>query len=55
MTQKAINSLALYKGGNPSSIEQLLRIQDKRVVEELKQHFKVTNLKELAIRLSIGV
>lgn len=54
MTPQAKNSLALYKGGNPSTIERLLRFQKPSVVEELKAHFKVSDLGTLAVKLSIG-
>ena len=54
MTQQAENSLSLYKGGNPSTIEQLLRMQSSTVVNELKEHFGATDLHTLAERLSLG-
>lgn len=54
MSTQAQNSLNLYKGGNPATIEQLLRIQKKSVVDELHQHFGTTSLTDLARRLSIG-
>lgn len=54
MSQQAINSIELYRGGNPSTIEQLLRIQHSSVVDELKQHFGASNLKELSIKLSLA-
>lgn len=53
MTQQAINSLDLYKGGNPSTIEQLLKIQKASVVEELKEHLGAHDIPELAIKLSL--
>lgn len=54
MTTQAQNSLNLYRGQNPSTIKRALSIQNKSVVEELKQHFNVSNLDDLAVRLSIG-
>lgn len=54
MTQQAINSLSLYRGGSPSSIEQLLKIQKASVVEELKEHFNASDLHDLAIKLSLN-
>ncbi len=54
MTPQAQNSLSLYKGGNPATIEQLLKMQKTSVVNELKEHFKASDLKELAIKLSIN-
>lgn len=39
-------------GGNPATIEQLLRFQKSSVVNELKKHFAVTNISELAVKLS---
>lgn len=54
MTKQAQNSLALYKGQNPSTIKQALRIQRSSVVEELKEHFNAKDLDELAVKLSIG-
>lgn len=53
MTPQATNSLSLYKGGNPATIEQLLKFQKESVVNELKEHFKAKDLKELAVKLSI--
>jgi len=52
MTQQAINSINLYKGNNPSTIEQTLSFQKKSVVEELKEHFGASSNHELAIKLS---
>ena len=54
MTTQATNSLNLYRGGNPSTIEQLLKRQKSSVVDELKQHFGVSNNHDLAIRLSMA-
>lgn len=54
MSPQAQNSLNLYRGGNPATIEQLLKMQKSSVVEELKEHFGATDLKELAIKLSIS-
>lgn len=54
MTPQAENSLNLYRGGNPSTILQLLQMQKSSVVEELKQHFNAKDLNELSIKLSIG-
>jgi hypothetical protein len=54
MTQQALNSLALYKNNNPSTIERALAIQKPSVVSELKEHFGVSDNHELAFRLSIG-
>lgn len=54
MTKQALNSIELYKGNNPGTIEQLLKIQKSSVVNELKEHFKVDSIGELALRLSIG-
>lgn len=49
-----MNSLALYRGGNPSTIEQLLQFQDASVVQELKEHFGVSSISDLAVRLSMA-
>ncbi len=54
MTQQAKNSLELYKGGNPATIEQLLTMQKSSVVEELKEYFQERDLSVLAVKLSIG-
>lgn len=54
MTQQAKNALALYKGGNPSVIKQLLMRQSKSVVEELKQYHGLNDLESLSVRLSLG-
>ena len=54
MSKQAENSLTLYKGGNPSTIEQLLKMQSPSVVNELKEHFNTTSFSELAVKLSRG-
>ncbi len=54
MTQQAINSIALYRGGNPATIQQLLQFQKSSVVNELKEHFGVTSISELAVKLSMA-
>ena len=54
MTQQALNSINLYKGNNPSTIERALAFQKKSIVEELKAHFGARDTQELAIKLSIG-
>ena len=52
MTTQAENSLQLYTGGNPATIEQLLRFQKPSIVNELKAHFGVTSISELVLKLS---
>ena len=52
MTTQAENSIKLYKGGNPATIEQLLRFQKPSIVNELKAHFEVPSISELALKLS---
>lgn len=54
MTQQAQNSINLYRGGNPSTIQQLLRIQKQSVVDELMQHFGASSISDLALKLSFG-
>ena len=54
MTQQALNSINLYRGGNPATIEQLLRMQGTSIVNELMEHFGASSISELAIKLSIG-
>ena len=54
MTKQAINSINLYRGNNPATIEMALRMQHSSVVNELKEHFGASSLSELAIKLSIG-
>ena len=54
MTQQAINSIGLYRGNNPATIEIALRMQRSSVVKELMEHFGATSTRELAIKLSIG-
>lgn len=49
-----MNSLNLYRGQDPAKIEQLLRIQKSSVVDELKEHFGVSDLHSLAVKLSIS-
>ena len=52
MSQQAINSIGLYRGGNPSTIEQLLRWQYSSVVNELMEHFGASSVSDLAYKLS---
>lgn len=54
MTKQAQNSLDLYRGQNPATIKQALRMQKSSVVEELKEYFGVSDIDSLATRLSIG-
>ena len=54
MTRQALQSIDLYRGGNPETIEQLLRFQSSSVVNELKEHFKTDSIPELAARLSLN-
>lgn len=53
MTQQAMNSLDLYRGGNPETIKKLLRLQSNSVVNELKEHFHARGVDDLAIKLSM--
>lgn len=54
MTRQAANSIALYRGNNPNTIEQLLKMQNSSVVAELKEHFGVENISDLATALSMA-
>lgn len=54
MTKQAQNSLDLYRGQNPTTIKQALRMQKSSIVEELKAHFGVSDIDSLATRLSIS-
>lgn len=54
MTKQANNCLDLYRGGNPSTIKQLLQMQRSSVVNELKEHFGASDLDTLAVKLSLG-
>lgn len=54
MTRQAENSIMLYRGINPATIEQLLRLQKPSVVNELKQHFHASTMGELAMKLSLA-
>jgi len=54
MTSQAMNCLELYRGGNPSTIKQLLQHQKPSVVAELKNHFGINDLDKLAVCLSKG-
>lgn len=54
MTSQARNSLVLYKGQNPATIKRALSMQKNSVVNELKEHFGVSDLDSLAVKLSIG-
>ena len=52
MSTQAINSINLYRGNNANTIHALLQMQSSSVVNELKEHFGVSNLEDLAIKLS---
>ena len=54
MSPQAKNSIALYRGNNPSKIKMLLGFQSSSVVNELKQHFGVNDIDALAVRLSLA-
>lgn len=54
MTQQTKNSLGLYRGGNPDTIYQLMRVQPSKVRDELMEICHTNDLKECALRLSIG-
>lgn len=54
MTPQATKCIELYRGGNPSTIKQLLQHQKPSVLKELQEHFGTTNLDKLAICLSRG-
>lgn len=54
MTPQARNSINLYRGGNPDTIKQLLKMQKQSVIDELMVHFKADSYDELAQKLSIG-
>lgn len=54
MTSQAINSMKLYKGQQPSKIQQLLALQRESVVNELMNNFGAKDIVELSIKLSMG-
>lgn len=54
LSRQAMNSIALYKGQNPATIEQLLNFQSQSVVNELMTHFDARTLRELAMKLSMA-
>lgn len=54
MTTQARNCLTLFRGGNPSTIKQLLQHQKPSIVDELKNHFGTNDLDKLAVCLSKG-
>ncbi len=54
MTKQALNSINLYKGQDPSKIKQLLRIQNRSVVNELMEHYSASDIDELAVKLSMN-
>lgn len=55
MTKQAQNSLDLYRGQNPATIKQALRMQKNSVVKELQEYFNAKDINELSIKLSIGL
>lgn len=52
LSKQAQNSLALFRGFPPSSIERALSIQRKDVVDELKEYFGVDGIRELAAAIA---
>lgn len=52
MTEQALNSINLYRGGDPSKIAQLLQFQKKSVVNELLFEFDAIDIYDLASKLS---
>lgn len=53
MTTQAQNSINLYKGNPVSTIKQALNMQRASVVNELKEHYGVSTVDDLAVRLSM--
>lgn len=54
MTQQATNCLDLFRGGNPATIKQLLKVQKPSIVKELHDYFGTTDNDRLAVLLSRG-
>lgn len=52
MTTQAQNSIELYRGNPVSTIMMGLKMQRESVVNELKEHFGVSTLNDLAEKLS---
>lgn len=52
MTTQAQNSIELYRGNPASTILTALKFQKASVVNELKEHFGVSTLNDLAEKLS---
>jgi hypothetical protein len=55
MTKQALNSIELYKGQDAFTIKRALLLQNKDIVKELSEYFKVPDINSLAIKLSIGL
>ena len=53
MTTQAQNSINLYKGNPVSMIKQALKMQRTSIVDELKEHYEVSTVDDLAVRLSM--
>lgn len=53
MTTQAQNSINLYKGNPVSMIKLALKMQRKSIVDELKEHYEVSTIDDLAVRLSM--
>lgn len=54
MTSQATNCLNLFYGANPTTIKNALSLQKASIVEELKNHFGVSDIDNLSVRLSLG-
>ena len=52
MSEQAKNSIKLYKGQDARRIRQLLNFQLCRVVNELMNYYKASDLDDLALKLS---
>lgn len=54
LSKQAENSISLYRGQNPSTIQQLLAFQNKNVVDELLNYFDCKDISTLSVKLSIS-
>ena len=52
MTKQAQNSIDLYLGQDPTTIKRALSIQKSSIINELKEHFGVTDIDTLAVTLA---
>lgn len=50
--KQTTSSIERYKGGNPATIEKMLRLQSRSVLDGLMKEMNATSIKDLVLKLS---